>query len=146
MNSQGVEKLKVEWDRGEHGSYNTSDYMKMLVENVEKPANKITERGDVESAFANAADKVSATYTEGHLVHAPMEPNASVVSVQDGACEVWASTQSPDDIQSVLSQFLGIDKKAIKVNVMISGGAFGRKFKCDYVQEAAAISKAVGTP
>lgn len=143
---QGVEKLKVEWDRGEHGSYNTSDYMKMLVENVEKPANKITERGDVESAFANAADKVSATYTEGHLVHAPMEPNASVVSVQDGACEVWASTQSPDDIQSVLSQFLGIDKKAIKVNVMISGGAFGRKFKCDYVQEAAAISKAVGTP
>ncbi|GEA05293.1 aldehyde dehydrogenase [Alteromonas sp. KUL42] len=143
---QGVEKLKVEWDRGEHGSYNTSDYMKMLVENVEKPANKITERGDVESAFANAAHKVSATYTEGHLVHAPMEPNASVVSVQDGACEVWASTQSPDDIQSVLSQFLGIDKKAIKVNVMISGGAFGRKFKCDYVQEAAAISKAVGTP
>lgn len=143
---QGVEKLKVEWDRGEHGSYNTSDYMNMLVENVEKPANKIAERGDVESAFANAEHKVSATYTEGHLVHAPMEPNASVVSVQDGACEVWASTQSPDDIQSVLSQFLGIDKKAIKVNVMISGGAFGRKFKCDYVQEAAAISKAVGTP
>ena len=143
---QGVEKLKVEWDRGEHGSYNTSDYMNMLVENVEKPANKIAERGDVESAFANAEHKVSATYTEGHLVHAPMEPNASVVSIQDGACEVWASTQSPDDIQSVLSQFLGIDKKAIKVNVMISGGAFGRKFKCDYVQEAAAISKAVGTP
>ncbi len=143
---QGVEKLKVEWDRGEHGSYNTSEYMKMLVENVEKPANKIAERGDVESAFANAEHKVSATYTEGHLVHAPMEPNASVVSVQDGACEVWASTQSPDDIQSVLSQFLGIDKKAVKVNVMISGGAFGRKFKCDYVQEAAAISKAVGTP
>jgi len=143
---QGVEKLKVEWDRAQQGRYNAPDYMKMLVENVEKPANKITERGDVESAFANAADKVSATYTEGHLVHAPMEPNASVVSVQDGACEVWASTQSPDDIQSVLSQFLGIDKKAIKVNVMISGGAFGRKFKCDYVQEAAAISKAVGTP
>ena len=143
---QGVEKLKVEWNSGEHGSYNTSDYMKMLVENVEKPANKIAEQGDVESAFANAKHKVSATYTGGHLVHAPMEPNASVVSVQDGSCEVWASTQSPDDIQSVLSQFLGIDKKAVKVNVMISGGAFGRKFKCDYVQEAAAISKAVGTP
>ncbi len=79
-------------------------------------------------------------------MHAPMEPNASVVAVGNGTCEVWASTQSPDDIQSVLSQFLGIDKKAVKVNVMISGGAFGRKFKCDYVQEAAAISKAVGTP
>jgi isoquinoline 1-oxidoreductase beta subunit len=143
---QGVEKLKVEWDRGEHGSYDTTAYMKTLVENVEKPANKIAERGDVEGAFAKAAQTVSATYTEGHLVHAPMEPNASVVAVGNGTCEVWASTQSPDDIQSVLSQFLGIDKKAVKVNVMISGGAFGRKFKCDYVQEAAAISKAVGTP
>ena len=29
---------------------------------------------------------------------------------------------------------------------MMTGGAFGRKFKCDYVQEAAACSKAVGAP
>jgi isoquinoline 1-oxidoreductase beta subunit len=29
---------------------------------------------------------------------------------------------------------------------MMAGGAFGRKFKCDYVQEAAACSKAVGSP
>ncbi|MFC3092787.1 xanthine dehydrogenase family protein molybdopterin-binding subunit [Alteromonas sediminis] len=143
---QGVEKLKVEWDRGEHGSYDTDVYMQELVRNVEKPAEKIAERGDLERAFKDAKHTVSATYTEGHLVHAPMEPNASVVAVHDGHCEVWASTQSPDDIQSVLSGFLGIDKKNVKVNVMICGGAFGRKFKCDYVQEAAAISKAVGTP
>ena len=143
---QGVDKLKVEWNRGPHGSYDTDVYMQELVTNVEKPANKIAERGDVEGAFASANQTVSATYTEGHLVHAPMEPNASVVSVQDDFCEVWASTQSPDDIQTVLSGFLGIDKKNVHVNVMISGGAFGRKFKCDYVQEAAAISKAVGTP
>ncbi|MBT1450036.1 molybdopterin-dependent oxidoreductase [Glaciecola sp. XM2] len=143
---QGVQKLKVEWDKGEHGSYDTDVYMKQLVENVQKPAEKIAERGDLQSAFDRAKHKVSATYTEGHLVHAPMEPNASVVSVHDNHCEVWASTQSPDDIQSVLSGFLGMDKKSIKVNVMICGGAFGRKFKCDYVQEAAAISKAVGTP
>ncbi len=143
---QGVSKLKIEWDRGEHGSYDTDAYMGELIKNVEKPAEKIAERGDVENAFKNAAKTVSATYTEGHLVHAPMEPNASVVAVHDNHCEVWASTQSPDDIQSVLSGFLGMDKKQIKVNVMICGGAFGRKFKCDYVQEAAAISKAVGTP
>ena len=29
---------------------------------------------------------------------------------------------------------------------MMSGGAFGRKFKCDYVQEAAAISKQIKAP
>jgi isoquinoline 1-oxidoreductase beta subunit len=143
---QAVDKLIVEWNKGEHGDYDTDVYMAELVNNVEKPANKIAERGDLDAAFANAAQTISATYTEGHLVHAPMEPNTSVVWVHDDHCEVWAPTQSPNDIQSVLSGFLGMDKKKIKVNVMICGGAFGRKFKCDYVQEAAAISKAVGTP
>lgn len=143
---KGAEKLKIEWERGEHGTYNTDEYMQMLVANVHKPAHKIADRGDLDNALASAKHKVSATYTGGHLVHAPMEPNASVVAVYDDYCEVWASTQSPDDIQSVLAGFLGIDKKRVVVNVMISGGGFGRKYKCDYVQEAAAISKAVGTP
>lgn len=143
---KAVNLLKVEWDKGEHGSYDTEEYMQMLVNNVEKPAKKIAERGDLDAAFNNAAQTISATYTQGHLAHAPMEPNASVVSVHDDHCEVWAPTQSPDDIQSVLSGFLGMDKSKIIVHMMVCGGAFGRKFKCDYVQEAAAISKAVGTP
>jgi isoquinoline 1-oxidoreductase beta subunit len=143
---QGVEKLNVEWDRGPHGVYDTDVYMQELVANVEKPAEVMSQRGDVDTALSQAAQTLSATYTEGHLVHSPMEPNASVVAVHDDHCEVWASTQSPDDIQTVLAGFLGMDKKQIHVNVMISGGAFGRKFKCDYVHEAAAVSKAVGTP
>lgn len=143
---QGVDKLKVEWDRGPHGSYDTKAYMAELVNNVQKPAEKMAERGDVDTAIETAAKTVSATYTGGHLCHAPMEPNASVVWVHDDYCEVWASTQSPNDIQNVLSGFLGMDKKDIIVHVMISGGAFGRKFKCDYVHEAAAISKEVGAP
>ena len=143
---QAVDKLKIEWDRGVNGSYDTDSYMQMLVNNVSQPAEKVSERGSVEQAFQKAGKTVSAIYTQGHLVHSPMEPNASVVHVQDGRCDVWASTQSPDDIQSVLSEFLSIDKKNVHVNVMIAGGGFGRKFKCDYVQEAAAISKAVGTP
>jgi isoquinoline 1-oxidoreductase beta subunit len=143
---QAVDKLNIEWDRGVNGTYNTDSYMQMLVDNVSQPAEKMAERGNVEGAFNKAENTLSAVYTQGHLVHSPMEPNASVVHVQDDRCDVWASTQSPDDIQSVLSEFLGIDKKSVHVNVMIAGGGFGRKFKCDYVQEAAAISKAVGTP
>ena len=143
---QGVEKLKVEWNKGPHGVYDTNTYMQSLVKNVEAPAEKVAQRGNIEQAFSDAAYTHSAVFTQGHLVHAPMEPNASVVHVQDDRCDVWAPTQSPDDIQSVLGQFLGMDKKDIHVNVMICGGAFGRKYKCDYVQEAAAISKAVGTP
>ncbi len=143
---QAVKKLKVEWDHGPNQVYNTKEYKQQLVQNVEKPAQLVTERGDLDAAFASAKDRVKATYTGGHLAHAPMEPNASVVSVTDDSCEVWASTQSPEDIQKVLAQYLERDPKDILVHVMMAGGAFGRKFKCDYVQEAAAISKAIGAP
>ncbi|MGJ8694141.1 MAG: molybdopterin cofactor-binding domain-containing protein [Thalassotalea sp.] len=143
---QAVKLLKVEWDKGPHGEYDTQKYRQQLVKNVEKPAQEIVKRGNLTKAFDEAASKVSAIYTGGHLCHAPMEPNASVVWVKNDSCEVWASTQSPADIQKVLATYLGREPKDITVHVMISGGAFGRKFKCDYVHEAAVVSKAINAP
>ncbi|MFC4699055.1 molybdopterin cofactor-binding domain-containing protein [Glaciecola siphonariae] len=143
---QAAKKLNIEWDLGPNKTYDSQAYKAQLVKNVEAPAEKTAQRGDVEKAFASAAGIHSATYTGGHLSHSPMEPNASVVWVQDDSCEVWAATQSPGDIQKVLAQYLERDPKDILVHVNMAGGAFGRKFKCDYVQEAAALSKAVKAP
>lgn len=143
---QAVKKLKITWDLGKNASYNTKTYKQQLVTNVEKPATLASERGDINNAFNNATHKLTATYTGGHLAHAPMEPNASVVWVQKDSCEVWASTQSPADIQRVLGQYLKREPKNIVVHVAMAGGAFGRKYKCDYVHEAAVISEKTGTP
>ncbi|MEW6997164.1 molybdopterin cofactor-binding domain-containing protein [Colwelliaceae bacterium BS250] len=143
---KAVKLLKIEWDLGPNQSYNTKEYKQQLVKNVEKPAELVLERGDLDQAFKDAKATHSATYTGGHLSHAPMEPNASVVWVQKDSCEVWASTQSPGDIQKVLAGYLNRDAKDIKVHVMMAGGAFGRKFKCDYVHEAAVISEKVNAP
>jgi len=143
---QALKKLKIEWDLGEHQRYDTNVYKAQLVKNVERPAQVASERGDITQAFAEAEHVIKATYTGGHLSHAPMEPNASVVWVQKNSCEVWAATQSPGDIQTVLAQYLERDPKDIYVNVTMAGGAFGRKFKCDYVHEAAVLSQAVNAP
>ncbi|MCP3672929.1 MAG: xanthine dehydrogenase family protein molybdopterin-binding subunit, partial [Gammaproteobacteria bacterium] len=143
---QALKKLKIEWDLGENEIYDTKSYKQQLVNNVEKPAQLAVERGDIKQAFKEAKLKVSATYTGGHLSHAPMEPNASLVSVTKDSCEVWASTQSPADIQKVLAQHLKREPEDILVHVMMAGGAFGRKFKCDYVHEAAVISEKVNAP
>ncbi|WOH38358.1 molybdopterin cofactor-binding domain-containing protein [Thalassotalea fonticola] len=143
---QAVKQLVVEWDLGPNKVYNTKEYKAELVNNVEKPAELAKQRGDLDGAFKSADKLIKATYTGGHLSHAPMEPNASVVSVTDTSCEVWASTQSPADIQKVLAQVLGREEKDIYVNVMMAGGAFGRKFKCDYVHEAAVISQQIKAP
>ena len=143
---QALTKLKIEFEAGENGSYNTTEYKKQLVKNVEAPAKKEFEKGSLEQAFEQAAVRHKATYVGGHLSHSPMEPMASLVWVQDDKCEIWASTQDPAGIQKTVGAYLDRKPEDIKVHVMASGGAFGRKFKCDYVQEAAACSKAVGAP
>jgi isoquinoline 1-oxidoreductase beta subunit len=136
----------IEWDTGPNKVYNTQEYKQQLVKHVEHDAQVVAQRGDLAGAFNDAASTVSATYTGGHLSHAPMEPNASVVWVQKDSCEVWASTQSPGDIQKVLGCYLKRDPKDILVPVMMAGGAFGRKSKCAYVHEAAVISEQINAP
>lgn len=143
---QGLRKLQIEWDLGANQSYDTRQYKQQLVKGVEQPAERVTDRGNVDEAFNTASQTLSATYTGGHLSHSPMEPNASMVWVKKDSCEVWASTQSPADIQKVLGQYLKRKPEDIVVHVMMAGGAFGRKFKCDYVQEAAAISEKINGP
>jgi isoquinoline 1-oxidoreductase beta subunit len=143
---QALFKLNIEFEAGENGSYNTEQYKKQLVKNVEVPAKKEFEKGSLDQAFEEARVRHKGTYVGGHLSHSPMEPMASLVWVQKDKCEIWASTQDPAGIQGTIGAYLERKPEDITVHVMASGGAFGRKFKCDYVQEAAACSRAVGAP
>ena len=143
---QALAALKIEWEPGPNGSYDTTQYKQLLVANVESPAKIEFEKGSLDKAFKQATVRHAATYLGSHLSHSPMEPMASLVWVQEDRCEVWASTQDPEGIQKTLAEYLGRKPGDITVRVMMAGGAFGRKFMCDYVQEAAALSKAVGAP
>jgi isoquinoline 1-oxidoreductase beta subunit len=60
--------------------------------------------------------------------------------------EIWASSQGPDLLKNELSRTLGIPRDHIKVNILFSGGGFGRRLYNDYATEAANISKVVGKP
>ncbi len=143
---QALDKVQVDFEPGPHGDYDSAAYKAELARNVEAPAEPVHRRGNLAAAFESAATRHGATYLGGHLSHSPMEPMASAVWVREDGCEVWASTQDPAGIQRTLGTFLGIDPKAVTVHVMMAGGAFGRKFKCDYVHEAAALSRATGAP
>jgi isoquinoline 1-oxidoreductase beta subunit len=143
---EALSKLEIEFDMGENASHNTEEYKKQLVKNVEAPAKTEFEKGSLDQAFEDAAVRHEATYVGGYLSHSPMEPMASLAWVQDDRCEIWASTQDPAMIQKTIAAYLDRKPEDITVHVMMAGGAFGRKFKCDYVFEAAAISKATGVP
>ena len=143
---EALSRLEIEFDMGENASHNTEEYKKQLVKNVEAPAKTVFEKGSLDQAFKDAAVRHEATYVGGYLSHSPMEPMASLAWVQDDKCEIWASTQDPAMIQKTIAAYLDRNPEDITVHVMMAGGAFGRKFKCDYVFEAAALSKATGVP
>lgn len=96
------------------------------------------------------ANELVAYYTLPYLGHAPMEPNNCVVDVRPDSCEVWAPTQSPQNVKSKVVSATGLQGKAVTVHVPLVGGAFGRRIydeiPISYLAEAVQISQAVGAP
>jgi isoquinoline 1-oxidoreductase beta subunit len=141
---QGRDALKVTWDDGPHGSYDSAAYKAQLEETARQPAKVVRNEGDAEKALASAAKTLSAEYYIPHLAHASMEPPCATARVADGKCEAWAPVQSPGNTREELAKKLGLKPEDVTVNVTLLGGGFGRKSKCDFVLEAALLSKEMG--
>ena len=143
---QGRDALKIEWEDGPHGSYDTEQYRKEMSATAAKPGKVIRKQGDADAAFQGAAKVVSAEYYQPHMAHIAMEPPVALVNVADGKVEVWAPVQSPYGTRQDVADKMGVPIENVTVNVTLLGGGFGRKSKCDFVLEAAILSKEIGAP
>ncbi|QFU75203.1 xanthine dehydrogenase family protein molybdopterin-binding subunit [Halioglobus maricola] len=143
----GREQLDVQWDLGDHASYDSASYIDGLAKKVSSgPGVVQRERGDTDKALAAADKSIEATYKAPYLAHAPMEPPMATAHIHDGICEIWACTQTPQSTQRTVAAALGLDQDQVKVHVTLLGGGFGRKSKPDFSVEAALLAKAAGKP
>jgi isoquinoline 1-oxidoreductase beta subunit len=140
---QGRKALKVVWDDGPNGSYDSKTFRASLEESARKPGKVVRDNGTVDSAMAGAARRLDAEYYIPHLAHAPMEPPAATVRIANGKAEVWTCVQSPQAARDLVAKRLGMSPDDVTVNVTLLGGGFGRKSKPDYAVEAAVVSKAM---
>jgi isoquinoline 1-oxidoreductase beta subunit len=143
---KGRDALKITWTDSPHAVYNSDSYREMLLENARKPGKTVRNDGDIDGAMKSAAKTITAEYYIPQSSHAPMEPPVATAWVHDGMCEVWAPVQSPGGTHDDLMKTLGLPYDKVKVNVTLLGGAFGRKSKCDFVLEAALLSKTLNAP
>jgi len=143
---EGRKLLKVEWETGAHVAYDSTVVLAQLASSNPVNAKVVRSRGDVDKAFANATQVHEAVYTLPHLEHATLEPPAATVKIADGFCEVWACTQSPQEVRKHVAEVVGIKPEQVRVNVTLLGGGFGRKAKSDFVAEAALLAKKIGKP
>jgi isoquinoline 1-oxidoreductase subunit beta len=143
---QGRDALKIEWDDGPHAVYNTEQYHKEMSATAAQPGKVIRNQGDVDAAFSKAAKVVTAEYYQPHMAHISMEPPVALANVAGGKVEIWGPVQSPWGTREDVAKTLGVPIENVTVHVTLLGGGFGRKSKCDYVLEAALLSKEVGAP
>jgi len=143
---KGRRLLKIEWNDGAHGVFESEAFKKELLSTVQKSGKVYRNLGDVEAEFARGGKVLEATYYTPLAAHASMEPPAAVAEFRDGTVTVWAPTQNPQAVQEAVAAAVGVDKKEVTCHVTLLGGGFGRKSKPDYCAEAAVLSKQLGKP
>lgn len=141
---KGREALKLEWEDGENGGYDSAGYRRGMAERANKPGRVERNQGDFDKAFAAASKVLSAEYYVPHLAQASMEPLVATVTIRNGECEVWAPLQDPFGAREAFGKLLELPIEKVKVNVTLLGGGFGRKCQSDFAQEAVLLSKALG--
>lgn len=143
---KGRDALAVQWDLGP-ALLSSAKVTTMLTEAATQAASSgaiAFKQG--EPAVADAAQRLSASYEVPYLAHACMEPMNCLAWVQGDNVTIWAGTQSQGPAQGILSQVAQVTPAKVKVNTMLLGGGFGRRFAPDFTIDATLLSKLSGSP
>lgn len=133
---QGRNALKATWRPGPRGNFSSDDISKAMLDKV----------GPLPNLPQNTTKFIETIYEVPFLAHATMEPMAAFAHFKDGRCEVYAGTQNPQAARGSVANTLGIPQDKVTINVLLSGGGFGRRHNNDYIVMAAYISKISGQP
>ena len=141
------QELEVEWNLDDAAKDSWSDAEKKAEKLRKIPGEKrVVDDGDVDAAFADAAQSLDAFYAYRFVSHAQLEPQNCTAWWRDGAVELWAPTQTPGSGIRAVAGVLGIDPSKVTVHQARIGGGFGRRLYNDFMTEAAAISRRFGGP
>ena len=140
--------VSVKWDETaaeQRGSVELIADFKKLAAGT--PAAIARNDGDANAALKAAAQKVEVNYEFPYLVHAPLEALNAVVKISDGGVEIWSGIQHPGLIQYAVAGIAQIPPNKVKLHLMNTGGAFGRRgpINVDWIVDAVSTAKALGT-
>jgi isoquinoline 1-oxidoreductase beta subunit len=141
---KGRDALQVQWDKGANAALSSEGVTKMLTEATQQEGKVARNEGNV--GAPSGAKTLEAVYEAPYLAHACMEPMNATAWVKKDGIEIWAGTQSQGPNQGILSHVGAVDPKQVKVNTMLLGGGFGRRFAPDFTIAATLLSKMSGKP
>jgi len=140
-------KLNVSWDESSASTDSWSRAGTLAREFAAQTGKEtLTNIGNVDNAYKDAAKIHEAFYSYPFVSHAPLEPQNCTAWVHDGIAELWAPTQTPQRGITNVANTLGLTEDKVIVHQTRIGGGFGRRLINDFMCEAAAISERAGVP
>ena len=143
---QGRDALEITWDLGKFAGFDSAKVSDMLRDGANNADAIAKDVGNLKDAAANSATTFEAVYEAPYLAHACMEPMNCTAWVRGDEVEVWAGTQSQGPAQGILGQVAQVTPAKVKINTMLLGGGFGRRFAPDFTIDATLLSKISGKP
>lgn len=143
---KGRDALEIQWDLGQAAGLSSARVSEMLTDGANNPDAVGRDTGNPKDAAANSAVAIDALYEAPYLAHACMEPLNATAWVKGDEVEIWAGTQSQGPAQGILAQVAQATPAKVKINTLLLGGGFGRRFAPDFLIDAVLLSKVSGAP
>ena len=106
-----------------------------------------SERGDPETAFANAAVKLDQTYVTPTETHNPIELQGTTAIWDGSMLTLYEESQGVFNLRGVLAQMFGLPNENVRVITKFVGSGFGSKlWPWTHCPLAAAAARQVGKP
>lgn len=141
---QALEKIKARFDLPSSGLDDRSIFEHLV--NVAPEGKVVAKGGDLQKGTDASKMTLEATYLDGYVAHAAMEPHIAVARLEDGKITVWASTQAPFRAKDEVANALRMSPENVRVITPFVGGGFGGKSRNPQAVEAARIAKLSGKP
>ena len=144
---QGRDALVVEWDEAEAETRSSVQMFEEYRDLAAAGGLSVEEKGgELAPAFAQADKVLEAEFRFPYLAHAPLETLDMIIEIRDGKAELTYGCQFPTVDRMAFAGVFGLEPKDVAINVLMSGGSFGRRAQgsAHFAIEAAEVAKAAG--
>jgi CO/xanthine dehydrogenase Mo-binding subunit len=103
-------------------------------------------RGDVDKAFADAANVFEHTFRTQKCLHLALEPYCSIGDYKDSGVTIYSGAQGPSFVRTEIARLLGWPENKVRIKVPYLGGGFGGKLYIKLEALALALSMIARRP
>ena len=144
---KAAQALKVNWSKPTSKVPGNADELYGYLKNT-KPARtaKPVDKGNAATALSKANKTYQATFRWPFQMHGMIGPSCAIADVKGDKATIWSGPQGPFRTRGTIAALLNIPEQNVRIIYHEASGSYGRMSTDDGAEDAALLSRAVGSP